>query len=89
MKTEVGRNWHQWIHFDKLSCRQVSFSGQEPRDRIPPFLLMRVVKTSLDTFHPLCKAKETFYNSNLTLQFSMVLLRNFKFFTVSIVYWCQ
>jgi hypothetical protein len=27
MKTEVGRNWYQSIHFDKLSFRQVSFSG--------------------------------------------------------------
>jgi hypothetical protein len=27
MKTEVGRNWQQSIHFDELSFRQVSFSG--------------------------------------------------------------
>jgi hypothetical protein len=27
MKIEVGRNWYQSIHFDKLSCRKVSFSG--------------------------------------------------------------
>jgi hypothetical protein len=27
MKTEVGRNWYQLIHFEKLSCRQVSFSS--------------------------------------------------------------
>ncbi len=27
MKTAVGRNWYQTIHFDKLSCRQVSFSA--------------------------------------------------------------
>jgi hypothetical protein len=27
MKKKVGRNWHQSIHFDKLSCRQVSFFG--------------------------------------------------------------
>jgi hypothetical protein len=26
MKTEVGRNCSQSIHFDYLSCRQVSFS---------------------------------------------------------------
>jgi hypothetical protein len=29
MKTEVGRNWHQLIHFDKLSCRQVPFFGPQ------------------------------------------------------------
>ena len=23
MKTEVGHDWHQWIHFDKLFCRKV------------------------------------------------------------------
>jgi hypothetical protein len=27
MKTEGGGEWYQSIHFDKLSCRQVSFSG--------------------------------------------------------------
>ncbi len=27
LKKEVGRNWYQSIHFDKLSCRQESFSG--------------------------------------------------------------
>jgi hypothetical protein len=27
MKTEWGRNWYQSIHFDNLSCWQVSFSG--------------------------------------------------------------
>jgi hypothetical protein len=27
MKTEVGRNWYQSIHLDKLSFRQVPFSG--------------------------------------------------------------
>jgi hypothetical protein len=27
MKTEVGRNWYQSIHIDKLPYRQVSFSG--------------------------------------------------------------
>ena len=27
MKTEVDGYWYQSIHFDKLSCRQVSFSG--------------------------------------------------------------
>jgi hypothetical protein len=26
MKTEVDQNRYQSIHFDKLSCRQVSFS---------------------------------------------------------------
>jgi hypothetical protein len=29
MKTEVGRHWYQSIHFDELSCRQVSFSGPQ------------------------------------------------------------
>ncbi len=29
MKTEVGRNWYQLIHFDKLSFRQVSFFGPQ------------------------------------------------------------
>jgi hypothetical protein len=27
MKTKVGLDWYQLIHFGKLSCRQVSFSG--------------------------------------------------------------
>jgi hypothetical protein len=27
MKTDVGRDWYQSIHFDELSCWQVSFSG--------------------------------------------------------------
>jgi hypothetical protein len=27
MKTEVDGDWYQSTHFDKLSCRQVSFSG--------------------------------------------------------------
>jgi hypothetical protein len=27
MKTEGGGEWYQSIHFDKLSCRQVFFSG--------------------------------------------------------------
>ena len=27
MAQEGGRNWYQSIHFDKLSCRQVSFLG--------------------------------------------------------------
>jgi len=26
MKTEEGGEWYHLIHFDKLSCRQVSFS---------------------------------------------------------------
>ncbi len=26
MKTEGYRNWYQSIHYDTLSCRQVSFS---------------------------------------------------------------
>ncbi len=29
MKTEVGRQWYQSIHFDELSCRQVVFSGPQ------------------------------------------------------------
>jgi hypothetical protein len=29
MKTEVGRHWYQSIHFDELSCRQVSLSGPQ------------------------------------------------------------
>jgi hypothetical protein len=27
MAQEGGRNWYQSIHFDKLSCRQVSVFG--------------------------------------------------------------
>ncbi len=30
-KREMGRNWYQSIYFDKLSCRQVSFSGPKFR----------------------------------------------------------
>jgi hypothetical protein len=38
MKTEVGRNWYQSINFDKLSCRQVSFSAQN---------VLRTLKTNV------------------------------------------
>ncbi len=34
MKTEVGRNWYQSIHFYKLSCPQVSFSVPQYIDTI-------------------------------------------------------
>ncbi len=34
MKTEVGRNWYQSIHFYKLSRRQVSFSVLQYIDTI-------------------------------------------------------
>jgi hypothetical protein len=55
---------------------------------IPAHVLSKLV---LVTFHPLTKAKETFYNSNLKyLQFSMALLRNVngvnsKFYTFALL----
>jgi hypothetical protein len=40
MKTVVGRDWYHSIHFDELSCRQVSFSG-------PKSVLFRTQKDTI------------------------------------------
>ncbi len=51
MNTEVDRHWYQSIHFDKLSCRQVSFFGLKVDTKVASLVHFDTVPTGWVSKH--------------------------------------
>jgi hypothetical protein len=53
MKAGVGGNWYHSIHFDKLSCRQVSLVSRisQCRKIVEDFLLQRHMALNITKVH--------------------------------------